>query len=114
MRRPTPPPAVAAALERYGLALRRRFGHRLSEFVLFGSYARSEAHEDSDVDVLVSVDGLNEDERREVIDLAYDAGRAKDDTVGLSPLAYSTQDAARMRGGGRRLFRDIDREGVRL
>jgi predicted nucleotidyltransferase len=93
-------------LARLDEALRRRFEGRLVELVLFGSYARGDAHEDSDVDVLVAIDGLTERERREVLDLAYAGGR--DDSVGLSPLAYSTADTARMRAGGRRLFRDIE------
>jgi hypothetical protein len=37
---------------------------------------------------------------------------AGDDWVGLSPLVYSTEQARRMRDGGRRLFRDIDGEGL--
>jgi predicted nucleotidyltransferase len=109
-----PPPPVREALARLDEALRRRFEGRLVELVLFGSYARGDAHEDSDVDVLIAIDGLTERERREVLDLAYAEGRGRDDSVGLSPLAYSTADTARMRAGGRRLFRDIDREGVRL
>ena len=112
--RPVVPPFVNEALGRFREALRVRFEGRLVECVLFGSYARGEAHEDSDVDVLVAIDGLTDVERREVIDLAYREGRAQDELVGLSPLVYSTADAARMRSGGRRLFRDIDREGVPL
>ena len=46
------------ALEAYAERLRSRFGSRLHGIVLFGSWARGEAHEDSDVDVLVLVDRL--------------------------------------------------------
>jgi uncharacterized protein len=109
-----PPPAVGLALERFGTALRARFGDRLVELVLFGSYARGAAHEDSDVDVLVVIRGLAADEWRAVFDIAYAEGRGQDDTVGLSPLVFASEQAARMRAGGRRLFRDIDREGVQL
>ncbi len=108
------PPAVALALRRFAAALRERFGGRVSAIVLFGSHARGEAHEESDVDVLVAIDELTPRERLEVFDLAYDVDRSLDDWVGLSALAYSTAQAARMRGDGRRLWRDIDREGVAL
>jgi predicted nucleotidyltransferase len=106
-------PPVALALERFEAALRGRFGARLAEIVLFGSFARGEAHEESDVDVLVVIDEMVEEERVAVIRLAYDVDASLDDWVGLAPLVYSTADAARMRSGGRRLFRDIDREGIR-
>jgi predicted nucleotidyltransferase len=108
------PPAVEGALQRFGDALRSEFGARLVDFVLFGSYARGDAHEDSDVDVLVAIEELTQDEWRRVLDLAYTLGRGQDEEVGLSPLVYSGAQAKAMRAGGRRLFRDIDGEGVRL
>lgn len=107
-------PAVTLALERFQKALRARFGERLHDVVLFGSHCRGEAHEDSDVDVMVAVQGLTEEERIVVIDLANAVDRALPDWVGLATLAYSTEQAARMRSGGRRLFRDIDRDGIRV
>lgn len=107
-------PAVSAALARFREALARRFGSRLREVVLFGSHARGEAHEESDVDVLVVVDDLTEPERTEVIDMSYYAeDREADAWVGLSPLPLSTTQAAEQRASGRLLFRDIEREGVR-
>jgi predicted nucleotidyltransferase len=106
--------AVSQALERFARALRERFGGRVREVKLFGSRARGEANEEGDVDVLVVVDDLSDEERVRVIDLAYDVDRTGEDWVGLSPLVYSSAHAARMRAGGRRLFRDIDREGLPL
>jgi predicted nucleotidyltransferase len=108
------PPAVEAALDRLRGALRERFGARVSELVLFGSHARGDAHEESDVDVLVAIDGLSEEDRLAVLDFASLLDSAAPEWVGLSPLVYSSEQAARMRAGGRRLFRDIDREGIRL
>lgn len=93
-----------------------RFGARLREVVLFGSWARGDAHEESDVDVLVVVDGLDETERREVMDAAYDAAASlgADDWVSICPLPYSTTQAAELRARQRRLLRDIAAEGVSL
>ncbi len=105
-------PVVALALARFAGALRARFGRRVSAVVLFGSRARGEAHEDSDTDVMVSIDDLTPAERREVFSLAYAVDSELPDWVGLSPLVYSTAQVAALRAGGRRLFRDIDREGM--
>jgi hypothetical protein len=49
-----------------------------------------------------------------VLELGYRADAPNDWLVLLSPLAYSTEQAARMRANGRRLFRDIDAEGIPL
>ncbi len=107
-------PGVAAALGAFRSALRDRFAGRLREVVVFGSQARGTPHEESDVDVLVVVDGLTEGERREVFDLAYDVDVAAPEWVGLSPLAYSTEQATDLRSRERLLFRDIAREGIAL
>jgi predicted nucleotidyltransferase len=111
---PTVPPTIALALERFGGAVRARFAGRVQQIVLFGSFARGDAHEESDVDVLVVIDDLTDQERVRVIGLAYEVDSLLDDFVGLSALVYSTEQAARMRTGGRRLFRDIDSEGLSL
>jgi hypothetical protein len=115
--RPNLPPAVDEALARFRSAIAARFGARLREVLLFGSWARGDAHEESDVDVLVVVDGLDESERREVMDAAYDAAASSlgaDDWVSISPLPYSTAQATELRARQRRLLRDIAAEGVSL
>lgn len=107
-------PTVAAALARFRGALADRFGDRLREVVLFGSQASGDARPDSDVDVLVIVDALTEAERREVFDLAWEADAAAEELVLLSPLPYSAEQAADLRGRERRLLLDADRDGIRL
>ncbi|MBX3228649.1 MAG: nucleotidyltransferase domain-containing protein [Labilithrix sp.] len=111
--RANPSSVVLASLERFRGLLEDRFGARLREVVLFGSRARGDAHEESDVDVLVVIDALTPEERRVVVDLSYDVDFAGP-WLGISPLAYSTQQACELRQRERRLFLDIDREGVRV
>jgi uncharacterized protein len=107
------PAPVVRGLARFRALLEARFGERLREVVLYGSYARGEAHPDSDVDVLVVVDGLTESERGEVFDLVYDANAAdRDSWIGLSALAYSDTQVADLRARERLLLRDIARDGV--
>lgn len=82
---------------------------------MFGSYARGDANEESDVDVLVVVDGLTDDELLEVASLANEADAAdRAHWSGLAPFACSSEKAADMRSRERLLFRDIDREGIAL
>jgi hypothetical protein len=94
------PSAVTVALGRFTSAVRARFG---------------EAHDESDVDVLVVIDGLTESERRDVMGLAYDADAAdRQAWVGLAPLPYATTQADELRAREKRLLLDIGREGIAL
>ena len=109
------PQPIEPLLSRFRAELTRSFGARVREVVLFGSWARGEADEESDVDVLVVVDDLTSGERRQIVDLAYDVDRASGEELRiLSPLAYSSAQANDLRRRERRLLRDVDREGMRM
>lgn len=106
------PSSLQPALVRYGERLRRRFGPRLREMRLFGSYARGEAHEDSDVDVLVVVDGLTD---LEIGAAAGDAAEIAMETgTPLAPLPIATERMSELRRSERLLARVLDEEGVVL
>ena len=107
-------PLVRSAVDRFLAALREQFAARLRECILFGSQARGDAHEDSDVDLLVVIDDLTGSEQKFVLDLAYDAGATGDDLIILSPLPYSSAQAAGLRARERRLMLEIARDGVPL
>lgn len=104
--------AAREAVQELASRVRARFGTRTREVRLFGSHARGDAHEESDVDVLIVVDDLTESERRNVFDMAYEIDAGAPDWVGLSPLPYATHQASELRARERRLLRDIDSEGV--
>lgn len=100
------PPSVVALRRR----LEARFGQRLVMVKLFGSYARGEAHEESDVDVLVLIEGLTHREKIAVIGEATEVSLASGDS--LSPLAMDPAQLAELRRLEARLALDIDREGI--
>jgi predicted nucleotidyltransferase len=115
MERSALPAMVVEALERFRRDLRERFGARLELVRLFGSHARGDAWEESDVDVLVLIDGVTQEERDEVIALAWRAGDiAPDSWLVLSPLVRTPGQFEELRRAERRIARDIDREGITL
>lgn len=106
----TLPPATAGAVAEFSARVRTCFGSRLRQVTLFGSQARGEATEDSDVDLLVVLDTVT------VVD-----GRALDAIVGdiftrldvlLSPLLLSAAQFDHLRARERRIVAEIDREGI--
>jgi predicted nucleotidyltransferase len=67
-------PLETQALDAFARGLRARFGGRLRELVLFGSRARGEGRDDSDLDLLVVIQGMSRGDRRAAQDLAADVG----------------------------------------
>ena len=105
------PPHLRPVLRELEVGLRSAFGARLHDLQLFGSYARGEATEDSDDDVLVLVDGLTPSEMAVVSDCAVVIALATG--VALAPLPISTESFAQMCATGRRLASEIARDGTR-
>jgi hypothetical protein len=83
----------SSALATFATVVRARFGERVRSLRLFGSRARGEGHEDSDLDVHVLLDGMTREERRALQDAAYDV--SEEFHVIVSPLVASA-DAWRL------------------
>ena len=104
--------AETRALDDLCAAVRGRFGSRLRELALFGSRARGEGHEHSDVDVLIVVDDLTGAEAREVAHDCGDLLTAYD--VLVSPFIVSAEHIARLRSRERLIAAEIARDAVPL
>jgi predicted nucleotidyltransferase len=85
---PTLPLLVRQNLDAFVGALRARFGSRLVSVRLFGSYARGDAHEESDVDCLVLLDEVSSADDRAITDLVGDLSCQIGGVV-ISPLIMS-------------------------
>jgi uncharacterized protein len=107
------PPAVIEAVADLKATLATALGPRLREVRVFGSVARGEAHEDSDVDVLVVLDRIERHcDRRLVYEAAHDAGFAHD--LPLQALVLDEHELALLRQRETGLARDLDHEGISL
>lgn len=104
------PAALRSALGGYAARLRAVFGYRLRDVRLFGSFARGEADEESDVDVLVLIDGLAGGELG--VALGEVGPVIADTRLPLAPLVMSTERFEELRRGERALAREIDEQGI--
>ncbi|MCD8077155.1 MAG: nucleotidyltransferase domain-containing protein, partial [Lachnospiraceae bacterium] len=50
------PQTMQSIMERYILEVRQIYGNHLRKIILYGSYARGDFREDSDVDVMILLD----------------------------------------------------------
>ena len=105
-------PLVQLALRRFREDVRAAAGDNVLDLRLFGSYARGEAHEDSDIDVCVIVRDASWSSRRVILDVAADV--SLDLLVCVSATILGAEQVATWRRQDRPLIRDIDREGIAL
>jgi hypothetical protein len=97
-------------LERVKPALRDAFGERLKGVVVYGSEVRGDAQADSDIDLLVLLDGDPQDPQdswsciNALYPLALELGR---------PIHAEPISAAEYEAGEYPLYRSARREGVR-
>jgi hypothetical protein len=92
--------------------VRAMLGPEIREARLFGSRARGEGHEHSDVDIALIVSPAGRARRHEVYDLAFDVGHTHG--VELAPLVIEDRRLRELRARERRIALDIEREGIPL
>ena len=107
-------PLEREVLGRYVLRLSETLGPRLARTILFGSRARGEGHEESDLDIAVVVRGPEREVYRQVYDLAAEMDMEYDYGVRLAPLLLSEETLEDLRGRELAIARAILEEGVPL
>lgn len=104
------PDVLRAALSELRAHLEGAFPGRIERVVLFGSWARGEANEDSDVDVLVLLRGGSFAERARALDIGALVGL--DHGLALAPVVLDPGEWEDMVRRERRFSREIVREGA--
>lgn len=103
---------IELALGALKSTLKTRLGSSLVKLVMFGSRARGDYDEESDIDIAVIVNGLDKKLKEEVIDLVADIELTY--LVPLSTLVLSSDANKKLIGRERKIALDIEREGVPL
>ena len=109
----TIPRTVEGTLDAFVTGVRARFGQRVAGIRLFGSYARGEANDESDVDCLVLLDHVDRDDDRAITDLSADLTWQLAGVV-ISPMVMSVDEFDRWKARERATPLAIEREGIAL
>ncbi|GAB3895730.1 hypothetical protein GCM10028803_12550 [Larkinella knui] len=89
--------------------MKRHYGDRLAKILLFGSYARGDFHEESDVDYLVLLDEENVSPFKEVTTTAADRNAFYLETsITISAVVVSL---GQFLTSNRIFFREVKRDG---
>ena len=93
-------------VEELAQKLREKFGDRVEQVILFGSYAREEFGEESDLDVLV----IGDVKLDEVIDVSYPLSLKHG--IYISPIVMSRDYFEMLKAEGTNFVKNVLREGV--
>jgi predicted nucleotidyltransferase len=105
-------PIEAAAIAELVGSARAVLGADLHEVRLYGSRARGEGDEESDLDLAFIVTPRGRARRREIYDLAYDIGLRLG--VDLAPMLIERERLDTLRARERLFAAELDRDGVVL
>jgi predicted nucleotidyltransferase len=96
-------------IERCKKTLAEHYGARLASLVLYGSMARDEARTDSDIDLLVLLNGPIDyfQELRTLTDLLYPIQLMSNHLISAKPA-----DVDEYKRGSLQLYRNAAREGI--
>lgn len=86
--------------------------NRLIRFVLFGSKARGDYENESDIDVAIIVRELTRELKNQILDKVTEIEFKY--LIPISTLVLSDEEFERLKGLERRIALDIEREGIPL
>lgn len=92
-------------------ALEEIYGRRLKGIILYGSYARGEATEGSDIDILVLLENAKNfwEEREKIADLIWKLDLKYNTVITVLPV-----DEQEFQTRRKPIFLNVKREGIRL
>ena len=105
-------PQERAALQEYLRRLRARFAGRILHVILYGSRARGEGDEESDLDVLVVVDDGDWRFHDEVALEALEP--SLEHSISISPLIWSRKHYDKHKKWRLLFYRNLERDGISL
>ena len=108
---PQIPLAIKQALDDLQKALAQVYGERLRGIYLYGSYARGDYHPESDVDVIIALEGVvNPSQEIDLIgDLVADISLEHNILIATFPVPEQWLKTRKSP-----LFENVRREGIRL
>lgn len=101
-----------SAVESFKQSLVKEFGTEVIRVRLFGSRARGEGNEDSDLDILVLLKKESRSAKDRIFEISSDI--LLEYEIDISPLVMSEEHFESMKKRERRLPKDIEKEGVDL
>jgi len=100
------------AIKEFKIRLRKELGEQVVEIKLFGSKARGDSHEESDIDILVVLRADSEENKDKIFDIVQNI--LLEYEVLLSPIIFNKQEYDSLNSIPTIFMQNIKSEGVRI
>lgn len=113
---PNVPMNISNVIDEFVKGVNEILGNRVKKIILYGSYARGDYNESSDIDIMILTDlenGEIEEYRTKIYDYAYDIEEANNFEIWLSPLIKNI-DRFNYWNDTLPFYMNVQREGVVL
>ena len=110
------PKIVENAIQKFVIEVNKLLGNRAKRIVLYGSYARGDFNDSSDIDIMILTDLTNDEinyYREKISDIAYDIEWENNFDIYLSPLLKNL-DKFNYWLDALPFYRNVQKEGVVL
>lgn len=113
---PNIPEKIEKIINEFVSGTQKILGSRLKKIILYGSYARGDYHEGSDVDIMILTDLVDNElieYRDKIWDYTYDLECDYNFTIHLSPVIRNIEQYNR-RTNYMPFYKNVQKEGVAL
>lgn len=110
------PENISKIIDEFVKGVNEILGNRVKKIILYGSYARGDYNESSDIDIMILTDLIDAEivkYRDEIWDYAYDLECNNNFTIHLSPTIRNI-DKYNIRTNFVPFYKNVNREGVVL
>jgi predicted nucleotidyltransferase len=100
------------AVDEFVRRARKKYEDKIDSIILFGSVAREEAKEDSDIDILVVVNERNIEDMKEINGIAFEVSMELSQSI--SPKIYAVNEIVNRLEIGAPFINEVLKDGVPL
>lgn len=110
------PESINNIIQEFVIKVNEMLGDRVKRIILYGSYARGDFNDDSDIDIMILTDFTDDEiveNRNKIWDLAYDIEEENNFEIELNPLVKNI-DKFNRRIEVIPFYINVQKEGVNL
>ena len=94
--------------------IRKKFSNKILAIIFYGSKASGDSHKDSDIDMLIVVDGHENKIKRQIQDICWDVMLEHDFPSLMTPIIFFRKQYEQYKSWNSSFLNNVAKEGISL